>query len=123
MVGGTIPFDDKLESAAALFPCTSTFSDAVNPTKISHNPSDNSVRFNSSLIPNTAKNAVVSLWTEYTDFFRSRTLMHFCTAPAATNARLFRSDDAANYPQMSVTTQKTAKELVGKKTFRMVMTV
>jgi len=39
--------------------------------------------------------------------------MHFCTAPAATNARLFRSDDAASYPQISATTQKAGRRLRG----------
>jgi hypothetical protein len=60
----TVPFDDKFDRAAALFPWTSTFSEDVMGTKISHNPIANNTFFKSSLMPRTAKKAVVSLSTE-----------------------------------------------------------
>lgn len=69
--------DDKFDKAAAEFPWTSTFSDAVMGTRTVHNPIANNACFNSSLIARTAKKAVISLSTEYAFFLRSRTLIHF----------------------------------------------
>lgn len=119
LVAAHSPLDDKLPSAAALFPCTSELGEFVNGISTSHipisksrplsssvatavNPSHSAPlsTYHSPLNANTAMQAVISLCTFIGTSSTSSLIV--CMAPALTIAVLFFSELAARFRKVEM---------------------